>query len=414
MKEIVIVGGGIIGLCCAWHLHEAGMKVTIIDKSDFKSGCSFGNSGMIVPSHFIPLASPGMIAKGLKWMFKKGSPFYIRPRLNVELAKWLWQFYNSANKKHVTECAPILRDMHLEGREFYEQLNTKPGFDFHFERKGILMMYQTGAGEHEEADTAQMARELGIDANILSPEQLKTLDPGIKMNVRGAVHYPGDAHLAPQVLMQQLMISLRDSGVEFLENHEVIKIEDHGKMGATLFIKNSASIKAKHIVIATGTWSGLLMKRSGYKFLMQDGKGYSMTIGQPGGMPTIPAILTEARVAITPMGDNLRVAGTLEISGRDEKINPFKVKSILHATHQYYPELSISNPGPVWYGYRPCTPDGMPFIGRWSNDSAVIVATGHAMMGLSLAPATGIMVKNVLVKDLKNSGQRKLSPFRFS
>lgn len=413
MKEVVIVGGGIVGLCCAWHLHQAGMQVTIIDKGDFTEGCSFGNSGMIVPSHFIPLASPGMIGKGLKWMFSKGSPFYIRPRLNLELAQWLWLFYRSASKKHVAECAPLLRDMHIEGREFYSQLNSSPGFNFNFDRKGILMMYQSAAGEHEEAETAEMAHELGIAANILSPYDLKVLDPGIAMNVRGAVHFPGDAHLAPYVLMQQLITSLRYSGVEFLGKSEVLGIDDKGVDGAIISLKNNENIKAKHLVIATGTWSGLLMKKSGYKLPMQDGKGYSMTIHQPLGMPAVPAILTEARVAITPMGDSLRVAGTLEISGRDEKINPHKVKSILNAASNYYPELKVADPESVWYGYRPCSPDGMPYIGRLTKDSAIVLATGHAMMGLSLAPATGRMVREIVLKKSSLEKVQKFNPWRF-
>ncbi len=413
MKDVVIVGGGIVGLCCAWHLHEAGMHVTIVDKGDFSEGCSFGNSGMMVPSHFIPLASPGMIGKGLRWMMRKGSPFYIRPRLNLELAQWLWQFYRSASKKHVAECAPLLRDMHIESREFYQLLNSKPGFNFHFDRKGILMMYQTAAGQHEEAETAEMAHELGIEANILSPGGIEILDPGISMNVRGAVHYPGDAHLAPHVLMQQMIASLRKAGAEFIGNSEVIKIDDQGIDGAIISLKNGEKIKAKHLVVATGTWSGILMRKSGIKLPMQDGKGYSMTIHQSEGMPTIPAILTEARVAITPMGEKLRVAGTLEISGRDEKNNPHKVKSILSAASNYYPELIIADPGPVWYGYRPCTPDGMPYIGRLSQDSSIILATGHAMMGLSLAPATGRMVKEIILNGIDQDTMKKFYPKRF-
>src|SRR4030095_7442189 len=130
MKDVVIIGGGIIGCCCAWYLHESGFKVTILDKGDYSTGCSYGNSGMIVPSHFMPLASPGMIAKGLRWLTKKSSPFYIRPRLNLELAQWLWRFYRSANKKHVIEATPLLHDMHQEGYEFYDHLNTVTGFDF--------------------------------------------------------------------------------------------------------------------------------------------------------------------------------------------------------------------------------------------------------------------------------------------
>ncbi len=411
MKEVVIVGGGIIGCCCAWYLHEAGMQVSIIDKGDFADGSSFGNSGMIVPSHFVPLASPGMVSKGMRWMMKKSSPFYIRPRLNLELAQWLWQFYRSGNKKHIAAAAPLLLDMHIEGREFYARLNSSDGFNFNFEIKGILMMYQTAKGEHEEAEQAEMAHELGIEANIYSQDSLKSIEHNIHIAARGGVHYPGDAHLSPHVLMQQLMIHLHQSGVEFIPQCEVTGIKEENGGGPTLFCKDGSSLKSKHVVIATGSWSGLLMKKSGYKLPMQDGKGYSMTIQKPTNKPSIPAILTEARVAITPMGDSLRIAGTLEISGMDDRINPHKVRSILDAAGSCYPDLKNLEAGPVCYGYRPCPPDGMPYIGRWKAGSSIILATGHGMMGLSLAPATGRMVRDILIhnKDFNS----KFEPNRF-
>lgn len=412
MREVVIIGGGIVGCCCAWYLQKAGMKVTLIDKGDFSDGCSYGNAGMIVPSHFTPLASPGMVAKGLRWMFKKGSPFYIRPRLNLELAQWLWLFYRSANRKHVNESVPLLRDMHIEGREFYDLLNSVPGFGFNFEKKGILMMYQTAQAEHEEAGTAEMAYELGIEANILTPVALKSLELGVRLDVRGAVHYPGDAHLSPHELMRQMILHFQQGEVELIQGCEVFKVDDRGKEGAALTLKNGSTMYARHAVIASGSWSGRLMKKSGFRLPMQDGKGYSMTIHQPQSKLSIPAILTEARVAITPMGEQLRVAGTLEISGMDDRINQHKIKSILGAAQSYYPDLKIVDPGPVWYGYRPCTPDGLPYIGKWKAGSSIIFATGHAMMGLSLGPATGRMVRDILIKGIL-SGSSKVDPTRF-
>ncbi len=414
MREVIIIGGGIVGCCCAWYLQEAGMKVTLIDKGDLSKGCSFGNSGMIVPSHFIPLASPGIVSKGLRWMFSKGSPFYIRPRLSLELAQWLWLFYRSANKKHVAEAAPLLRDMHVEGREFFDQINTLPGFGFNLEKKGILMMYQSAQAEREEAETAEMAFELGIEANILSPVALKSLERGVRIDVRGAVHYPGDAHLTPHLLMEQMIWRLQLSGVEFIQGCEVLKIEDGGKEGSALFLRNGSTMKARRVVLAAGSWSDMVMQKSGYRFPMQDGKGYSMTILQEQNKPSIPSILTEARVAITPMDEYLRVAGTLEISGMDDKINPHKIKSIIDAARNYYPDLKIVDPGPVWYGYRPCTPDGLPYIGKWKVGSSVILATGHGMMGLSLAPATGRMVRDIIFEKTIVDHLKKLSAARFS
>ncbi|MDZ4748550.1 MAG: FAD-dependent oxidoreductase [Saprospiraceae bacterium] len=414
MKDVVIIGGGAVGLWCAWHLRQAGRQVTIIDKGDFTDGCSFGNAGMIVPSHFIPMASPGIISKGIQWMFKKDSPFYIRPRLNLELAQWLWSFYRSSTKKHVAESVALLRDLHTESLELYRQLHQTPGFSFGFEQKGILMLFKSAAAERDELEMAQAAHQLGIDAIHLSPEKLKQVEPRIKMDVRGAVHYPGDAHITPHVFMRQMVNHLKQEGVEFLSGKEIVGIHDHGHTGADVSTDNGDLIRANHVVVAAGSWSGQLMNRTGYRLPMQDGKGYSMTIEHPSLRPSIPSILHEARVAITPMGDDLRISGTLEISGMDDYVNLHKVNSMLKAVPEYYPEIKIMDAGPVWFGYRPCTPDGMPYIGPMQRGSSVILATGHAMMGLSLAPVTGRIVKDMLTGIFAGRAVNKTEPSRFS
>ncbi|HQW25655.1 MAG TPA: FAD-dependent oxidoreductase [Saprospiraceae bacterium] len=413
MKDVVIIGGGAVGLWCAWHLHQAGRQVTIVDKGDFTDGCSFGNAGMIVPSHFIPMASPGIISKGIQWMFKKDSPFYIRPRFNIELAQWLWSFYRSSTKKHVAESVALLRDLHTESRELYRQLNQSTDFNFGFEQKGILMLFKSAAAEHDELEMAEAAHQLGIDAIHLTPEKLKQLEPGIQMDVRGAVHYPGDAHITPQVFMHQMLHHLKQEGVVFLRGKEITGIHDHGHTGAEVSTADGDILRARHIVVAAGSWSGKLLKKRGYRLPMQDGKGYSMTLERPSLKPSIPSILHEARVAITPMGDDLRISGTLEISGMDDQINPHKVNSILKAVPEYYPGMKIRDAGAVWFGYRPCTPDGMPYIGPLQSGSAVIMATGHAMMGLSLAPVTGRIVKDMLAGISSGHALNKTEPSRF-
>ena len=413
MKDVVIIGGGAVGLWCAWHLHQAGRQVTIVDKGDFTDGCSFGNAGMIVPSHFIPMASPGIISKGIQWMFKKDSPFYIRPRFNLELAQWLWLFYRSSTKKHVTESVALLRDMHTESRELYRQLNQSTDFNFGFEQKGILMLFKSAAAEHDELEMAEAAHQLGIDAIHLTPEKLKQVEPGMQMDVRGAVHYPGDAHVTPHVFMRQMVNQLKQEGVVFLPGKEISGIHDHGSTGAEASTADGDILRAQKIVVAAGSWSGKLLKKTGYRLPMQDGKGYSMTLERPSLKPSIPSILHEARVAITPMGDDLRISGTLEISGMDDQVNPHKVNSILKAVPEYYPGMKLKDAGPVWFGYRPCTPDGMPYIGSLQRDSAVIMATGHAMMGLSLAPVTGRIVKDMLAGISSGHALNKTEPSRF-
>lgn len=399
MREVIIIGGGVVGLCCAWHLHEAGLRVTLIDKGDFTDGCSYGNAGMIVPSHFTPLASPGMLKEGIQWMFKSKSPFYIRPRLNAGLIQWLWQFMQSANVNHVHAVAPVLKELHEESRSIYKTWSGQSGFDFDLQEKGILMLYQTAKAEKDEFETAERAQSLGIDAHILNAEQLKAMDPATTFSVRGAVHYPGDATFSPDVFMQKMIAFLSYEGVEFIPKTEITGLNDLGNNGSEIKSNGGRVFNAKHLIVANGTWSGKLMKSLIINLSMQGGKGYSMTIEKPYGSPSVPSLLHEARVSLTPMGNRLRIGGTLEISGWDEKIREEKIKWILESLPNYYPELNIVRPEKIWHGYRPCTPDGMPYIGKINPSSSIIMATGHSMMGISLAPATGRMVRDIILKN---------------
>ena len=411
MKDVSVIGGGIIGLCCAWYLHKAGFNITVIDEDASPKGCSYGNAGMIVPSHFTPLASPGMVSKGLQWMLNRKSPFYIRPRLNIDLLRWLWTFYRVAGKDHVIQSAPLLRDLHWEGRDFYNTLSHQPGFDFGFEPKGILMLYKTAAVEKEELENAERAESLGIEANVLSPSRVQQLDPFAKIDIRGGVHYPGDAHFNPDQLMSQLSQNLSSSGVEFIRAKAVdLSDEEHQSV---ISLSSGETIVSKKSIICCGVRSVALLKKLKFPILMQDGKGYSMTYSHQPDRPTIPSILIEPRVAITPMGNDIRVSGTFEMSGMDDKVNQHKVASILQAVPSFYPDWHPEPGSPVWLGYRPCTPDGLPYIGWLRAGSSVLLATGHAMMGMSLAPATGRIVSDLMTDKILPASYSKFSPSRF-
>lgn len=346
-------------------------------------------------------------------MFRKDSPFYIRPRLSTDLVRWLWSFYKSSNKDHVAQSIELLRDLHTESRELYKSLNKHHGFDFGFQQKGILMLYKSMSAERDELEMAEQAHRLGIEALHLTASELSRVEPAVQITVKGAVHYPGDAHIIPHEFMPQMMQYLKLRGVEFLQNREVVHIDDSASTGVVVQLDGGQSIDARHAIVAAGTWAAKLMKQSGYYLPIQDGKGYSMTFKNPALKPTIPSILHEARVAITPMGDDLRISGTLEISGMDDEINPQRVDSILKAVPEYYPEIQTGNHGPVWFGYRPCTPDGLPYIGPVKKGSSVIIAAGHAMMGLSLAPVTGRIVSDIL-QNKPGMPYNKIDPYRFS
>lgn len=397
MKHIGIIGAGIVGLSTAYYLRKAGYDVTIVEQSNLDDGCSFGNAGMIVPSHFIPLAAPGMVAKGIRWMFNAESPFYVHPKLSRDLISWGLKFYGHANRRHVERSMPALSALSQYSTSLYREWAKDLPFDFGFQERGLLMLYHDAALEREEEETVHLAHRLGVEARVLTLAEIQQMEPDVKVNARGGVYYPGDSHLIPGVLVRNLISFLRQQGVTFELNAAVSNFVLEGgavKAGNT----NRGAFTADAWIIATGSWSGQVASMLGHRLPMQAGKGYSFTLNDVQKNVRIPSIFLEARVAVTPMGSSLRFGGTMEITGVDHSINMNRVRGIVHAIPKYYPEMNVALPGKetVWHGLRPCSPDGLPYIGRSKRWSNLVVATGHSMMGLSLGPATGRVVSDLI------------------
>ena len=403
--RIIIVGGGIIGLCSAYYLQKAGHEIIILDKSDLKDGCSYGNAGMITPSHFIPLASPGIVAKGISWMLDAESPFYIKPRMDLDLIRWAWRFYRSANDKNVRRSVELLRDFNWMSKRLYQQMAKDESFEFSFKEKGIIMLYKSEKVEEEEMKVAEQANRMGIKTVQLSLADLQKMEPNNRIDVKGGIHYPGDAHLSPNLLMRGLKKVLADRGVIIQHSVDVKDFElSKGKISGLL--TNKGTYRADRFIIAGGSWTPRFNKRLGANISVQGGKGYSFTLNDLENNLNYPSILTEAKVAVTPMGNHLRFGGTMEIAGLNLSINQKRVMGIVKSIPKYYPDFDLRNnpPKKVWSGLRPCTPDGLPFIGYAPLHDNVIVAAGHAMMGLSLGPATGQLVQELV--DKKNNSLR--------
>jgi D-amino-acid dehydrogenase len=416
VKSIAVIGGGVIGLFTAYYARQRGYEVTVIDRGGpSHDSCSLGNAGMIVPSHFVPLAAPGMVALGLKMLPNPEGPFAIRPSLDPELADWCLKFARSCTEEHVRRSSPLLRDLSLTSRQLYEELAAQPGMDFGLTKRGLLMLCKKPETLHEETLLAERACKLGIAAEVIGPERAAELDPGIRMDVAGGVYFPQDCHLTPARLMAGLTRSLEGSGVRFVWDSEVTGGEIAEK--ALVRLNTAAGpVRADEYVIAGGAWSARLARTLGHKLPMQAGKGYSMTLEAPRKLPELCSILTEARVAVTPMGSSLRFAGTMEVTGLDLTINRRRVDGIVKSVPQYFPEMRADDFSgvPVWSGLRPCSPDGLPYIGRLRRIANVSVATGHAMMGVSLGPITGKLLAEVLSNEQPSIDLEMVSPNRFA
>lgn len=422
MSKVVIIGGGVIGLCCAYYLNKKGYAVTVIDRNNITDGCSFGNMGYISPSHFIPLASPGIIRQGLKWMLSSSSPFYIQPRLNWDLIRWGLVFRKNANEKKVRENIPHLNNLLQLSRHLMNDLDREFHGSFDMIEKGCWALYRNSkTGEHEK-QLAGEAAKLGLKTEICNEQQVQNKEPEVEVDVSGGVLWLDDCHLDSARLMKTLYSYLQNNGVEFLLNTEVKSLVRKSSSGEkndgaiASIITGKGKIEVSEVIVANGSWMPAVAKMAGIRLLMQPGKGYSMAYENLEKNLHRPAILIEDRTAMTPINHWLRIGGTMELSGHSDNILPKRVSAIYDAVKRYFPSLNIAQPQTekVWYGYRPVTPDGLPYIGRHSKYSNLVFAGGHAMLGVSAAAATGKLIEEMLAHKKTSIDVSAFSVERFS
>ena len=411
-KNCVIVGGGIIGLCTAYYLAQDGHKVTILDKGKIDSGASFINAGYITPSHFIPLSSPGIITKGLKWMLNSRSPFYVKPRLDPDFLNWAWCFKKSATAEKVEKAIPVLREINLFSRELYQEMKDAKEFDFSYDHHGLLMCYNSAHGGEEEAEVAGIAEKEGLIVTHFTREELDRKYPEASYDVKGAYFYDTDAHMTPDAFMRQMKEYLLAKEVEFRPDTTV---EDFIVTGTRIksLITSQGVISGDEIILTAGTWSSRMAKKLNLSLLLEAGKGYSFNLQRETGI-SVPSILVEAKVAVTPMNGFTRFAGTMELGGINNNINKLRVETIAAAAENYFKGLSVTEEEKesARAGLRPCSPDGLPYIGRSQKIENLSIGTGHAMMGWSLGPATGKMIAEIIGERKPSLHLKPFSPDR--
>jgi D-amino-acid dehydrogenase len=415
-KDVLIVGAGVVGLSIAYYAAKKGHRVRVLDRgTPASSGCSYGNAGMVVPSHFVPLAAPGMVALALRCMGDPESPFYLKPRPSRDLVAWAWHFFRSATPEHVARVAPLLCAAHLGSRACFEEWADEWNDDFGFARRGLMILCKTEKGLEEEARTADVGRALGIPSDLLNARDAQRLEPSLRMDVEGGIYFPLDCHLSPRSLMQALMKQLELLGVEFCWDTKVEGWRERdGRIDAVR--TSGGDVAADEYVLAAGAWSADLSRALGLRLPMEAGKGYSLTLESPPRKPRLCAILSEARVAMTPMGDSLRFGGTMELAGVDSEIDLGRVRGIADSVGRYLPDFPPESFRNVraWCGLRPCSPDGLPYLGRFARPANLVAATGHAMMGVSLGPISGKLVAEILSDEPPSIPIDALRPDRYA
>jgi D-amino-acid dehydrogenase len=410
---IIVVGGGVVGVCAAYYLVRRGLPVALVEKGDIAAGSSYGNAGLIVPSHSVPLAAPGVLRQGLRWMLDPESPFYIRPRPSRELGRWLFRFARACTESHVRRALPVIRDLSRMSLDLYRELAALPGLEFGFRQDGALAVYRTAAGLEHGRHEAALLEAAGIGAQVLDGAGARALEPALRRDLAGAVHFPGDAHVTPDRFVRGLAREAEGLGARLLTGTEVLGFTRRGGRIAAVETTRG-DLAAEQVVLAAGSWSAGLARGLGLDLPIQPAKGYSVTCDRPASGPRMPLLLGEARVAVTPMGDALRFAGTLELAGLDLAIDRRRVAAIRRAVPQYLAGDAGSTVREIWRGLRPCSPDGLPYIGRPARCDNLIVATGHAMIGVSLGPVTGALVAQLAAGEPPMLDLSLLGPGRFA
>ena len=406
--DIAIIGGGVIGVCSAYYLAQSGLKVLLIEKGELASGCSSGNGGLIVPSHAMPLASPGALGNGLRWLLDSESPFYIKPRLDLDLISWLIRFALASRHESMMRSLPVLRDLLLASRALYDELSQHINSDFGFEGNGSLQVFLSEQGLKGGVEEAHLLETFDIPIQVMSAAQVCSLEPALLPSVVGGVYYPRDAHIDPFRFVAALAEKAKELGAEILTGTEVLGLETEGEK--ILVVKTTrGEIRPHKVLLAAGSWSPEIARALRLKIPIQAAKGYSITFEKPAVSPKISLLFGEARSVVNPLKDGLRLAGTLELAGMDFSINMRRVAAIRKGAERYLPGLDQARVLEIWRGLRPCTPDGLPIISRSDAFEDLFIAAGHAMLGMSLGPITGKLVSQ-LVNEEKTDFN--LAPFR--
>lgn len=411
--KVIVIGAGIAGLSTAYYLVNDGWEVTVLEKGDGLDNCSYGNAGMIVPSHFTPMAAPGMVAQGVKWMLDSKSPFYVRPSLNLSLIEWGLKFLKYANQKHVDNNCEAIRDLNLLSSRLYDQWSLDDHLDFELRQNGIMMLYKSAAVEHEELTLAEKALKLGLDVEIHDRNGIQDLEPNLQLDIRGGILYKCDGIMSPGRLMIGLNQYLKQKGVIFHTHTEVTGFKFSGKKVTEILTVKESFVADELIVTGGASLSGLARKLN-LKLPLMPGKGYSFMYNPEGDTPmNHAALLLEARVAVTPMNNQIRFSGTMELGPANNKIYKNRVQGIVDSIPKYLPNINVDYPQDIWYGYRPCSADGLPYLGRTSAYSNVCIAAGGGMMGLSLGPAFGKTIASILANQPSLTNIKNFSPDRF-
>jgi len=413
--DVLVVGGGPVGACAAQALSADGASVTLIEKETEVcpplSG-AHANCGLLVPSDVTPLAAPGALGQGLRWMLDGSSPFYIAPRPSGALLRWLWLYRAAATPARARAAGPVLRSLHAVSADLHDELARDGGERWLYHHDGIVQAYESPRAMDTATEEVETQRDLGVRVDVLSPAEVRVRYPGLRGELAGALFFPDDGHMDPALFTRAMADKAATAGAEVRRGVEAIALEPAGS-GAVKVVTTRGDIVADQVVLAAGAWTPALTSGLGLALPIEPAKGYSVDVDRPAGFPDLPLYLGDAHCVLTPLGDALRLGSTLELSGWDMTIRRKRVAGLRRAAQRV---MGIPDDGPlrqIWRGPRPVTPDGLPIVGRVPRRERVILATGHCMLGLTLGPVTGKLVAELAGGRAPSLDLDPLSPVRF-
>jgi D-amino-acid dehydrogenase len=410
MRDVVVIGGGVVGLAVAYELAGTGAQVTVLERGGaLASECSWGNAGMVSSTHAAPLASPTALKQGLQWMLRPDSPFRLRPR--TRLLPWLTRFIAASTPGRAERAGALLVQLTQLGVEMHATL-ADAGLNSSLVRRGLLDAYETEAGVEFGRAEVKARHANGLTGELLTTEQLLEAEPALTSELAGGAFYPDEAYCDPLRFSQDLGAAAAELGVQIRCGVEVLGFERIGDRIAALQT-TSGRITVDEVVLAAGVWSPPLARDLGLYLPIEGAKGYHVEVKSGLGTPALPVYMMESRVVATPLDGKLRLSGTLELDGMDTRVDPVRVGAIMGAGERHFPAIRGAKIRNVWRGLRPCPPDGLPMIGRVNGLENLVVASGHGIGGTTLAPITGKLVREILQGGPLSVDLRLMRPDRF-